>query len=345
MLEIDNENKDSLFDLFDIPKGYVFDYLWGCTYSAKESSVNELRKRLKVNYNFESREKWENGESVCIYVQQGNYEGSYFPNFIHPINPKTGNNPKNAHAKVFCIKYVKKDKSGVTPLYRLIIASANLTNSKEMNVYTVVEGQCNSGNINDQNGIMAGLKELIKKYDHELKHLNGLIEDNIVFDDQIEFINVSKETRDQMLSEAQNAEIVIFSPFLDDSVISDFSEQGKLTVVSLSQEIEKICANNSFNKNFNMVDFRVLNMDDSDYSLHAKVYAFKKGNRTVLYMGSANATESAFNGNIEVLTKIDDNDNGIFDSNTLQLFKQYKPSGQYDLLDHSWLIWSIIQLI
>lgn len=327
MLELDKNNIVSLFDLFDIPKGYVFDHLWGCTYSANDTSVNELRKRLKVNYNFESRKKWENGESVCIYVQQGNYVESYLPNFIHPITPKKGNNPKNAHAKVFLIKYVNKDRAGIIPLYRLIVTSANLTKSKEMNVYTVIEGHCNSCDTNDQNGVMAGLKELIKKYDHELKYLNGLIENNVVFDDQIKFINVSEATRELLIDEANKAEsVIIISPFLDASVISDFSEQGKLTVISLSQEIEKICTNNDFNK----VDFRVLNMDDLDYSLHAKVYAFKKENRTVLYMGSANATESAFNGNIEVLVKIFDKDNGFLD--TIQLFEKYYPSGKYDQL-------------
>ena len=335
MLNFD-ENKSSLIEMFSVPKEYIFDGLWACTYSANERTIEELKRIMGVSINLELAKKWEKGEIASIYVQQGHYNGSTLPNYIHVVCPYKNNNPVNAHAKVYCVRYKKQGKENEknnTPTYKwkLVVASANLTNSDELNVYAVFDGTSDSGG-HSGDALNKSFCNIVRKYTSSEDFLIDFDKCNFGVDANKEVIWVDENIKKQLEDAAKNAEqVLIISPFFDVNLIEEFvcPNQQKFTLVSIpesldtnSDSLEKLKEDN---RNLQCMRLPALVSEKSEdklgndfpSTLHAKIYVFKQGNTVTVYIGSANATYSAFNGNYEVMIKLEEQNSVLFSCDSI----------------------------
>lgn len=116
---------------------------------------------------------------------------------------------------------------------------------------------------------------------------------------------------------------LIISPFLTDDFFSRLAPQPVDTLVSRQGSLDGISESTLKPiKNILVLDSAIDDLDNSDsgapegyrlspddpgrplVGLHAKVFAFEKGNRAQLFVGSANATGPAFRSNLEILAEL-----------------------------------------
>jgi len=333
MLELDKYK--SLADLATPPAGFFFEDGVGCTYSANEEGLALLKNALCVTYNHTRNIEFEERKTFRLYVQQGQYKGKA-KNYITAINNKDG----NLHAKVYFLKYSSND--GETR-YRVIVTSANLTDSDELNVYAVFDSECEKDNDNDFTkkiiDFFCGLPncpEFVKEYEQAF------------FNTSAAFIKVDKKTLKAMEEEADNAErVLVVSPFLTKDTVKILCFQSKSHLISCGDQFELIGSKDleginlyTFNSEWDPADSMSEEQDsepeepvpESDPSiscspvksnndgttkpsaLHAKLYVFEKPGEQIVYIGSANATDSAFGKNIEALIRVELTDKIDIDS-------------------------------
>ncbi len=116
---------------------------------------------------------------------------------------------------------------------------------------------------------------------------------------------------------------LIISPFLTEDFFSRLVPQPVDTLVSRQGSLDGISESTLKPiKNVLVLDSAIDDLDNSDsgapegsrlspddpgralVGLHAKVFAFEKGNRAQLFVGSANATGPAFRSNLEILAEL-----------------------------------------
>lgn len=315
---------NSLIELFKVPEGYRFKSLIGCTYSANDNTLELLKKELNIAYDVDLLTKWEKGESVRIYVQQGGYTGdkAVMPNFISSVT--VTDKIHSAHAKVFLVKYVNCSENNGSAIWRIIVASANLTNADELNVYATFEEQENDKFTCEFNAALKSVKELFQKYNTEdicnFFPNEGLEDNSSAENDNPKIMNVDLNTLDEMEKKAKDAQnVMIISPFIELDILEKLIPQngGKYYIVSRSEELNKVAEklneevknlNEEANNNKIELKYYVLQAEDDQENktvypaaLHAKYYAFQNDEGTDIYFGSANATNSAFTGNYETM--------------------------------------------
>lgn len=289
----------SLIDLFCPPAGYFFCEGVGCTYSADKKTLNALERALKISLDADKKAEFRNGETFTLYIQQGEYQEKEYPNYLVPINPQEG----CTHAKVYCLKYEK----GNEKKYRIIVTSANLTNALEHNTYAVFESENTKENASRFGAEAAAFfrenfgccKELLK----EIESQN--------FGKSAQFYDVEKTKVIKQLQREADVCLIV-SPFLSESVVENiFKNKKEKILVSREDELNKIAQNLENVKCYVMPE---LQSEDEVLlkALHTKMYVLKnlndgkKQSNTVVFLGSANATNAAFNQNIEALVGFED---------------------------------------
>lgn len=252
-------NHTNLFELCKPQNGYRFSKFVGCTYSADDSSITELKRALGVDLGVVTLGKFERGETAHLFVAQGHFKGEV-NNYICAVSGKA-----LLHAKVYAIEY----SNGVDNYLRVIVASANLTNADELNVYTYED------------------------------YPNQSIE---MVDDVTDFLAQSKNIIqvDKNILQTLVGATVIVSPFLTEGTVKRiFSKPtGNKILISRKDDLDNL----SDDCKTSGIQFYVLSEDDDNpAALHSKMYIFNDH----LYLGSANCTHSAFHSNIETLVKVD----------------------------------------
>jgi len=139
--------------------------------------------------------------------------------------------------------------------------------------------------------------------------------------------------------------MLVISPFLSDSFLKHLTTNGKAHIlVSRLESLDSLAKHTleKFDCVYALSDEATLETDDlSDQAphlagLHAKVYVADAGRDTRIWTGSANATDAAFNGNVEFLVELAgkksrygiDTILGDTDGRAsfVDLLKQFKPS-------------------
>ena len=270
---------------------------------------------------------------------------------IVPIALPRNNNSKYYpafHSKTWTIEYVSKDGDKI---YKFIVLSRNMTFDRSWDVAFSITGapadyeEEKSRPISD---FLSFLKTNIKKescnYANKTKLLNTL-KKNIIHThfclDSSDFNDFSilplgigskscNVKKSPLFNESFD-DMVIMSPFLSETTIqklnnpnNSFSQRALFTRKS---ELSKLTSN--VFSSFNVYTLRdeiidgengLSEDDDRDdrldseirqQDIHAKIIMRCKGHKTYLYLGSANATEAAFNSNVELGVKLICKDNTL----------------------------------
>ncbi len=271
-----------------IDDGYKFEKGIGCTYSVDEGAFRALAKHLGIYYDADKLKDFEEGKLFRLYAQQGHIPFAH--NAITAVNPKMG----VLHAKVYCMKFTKEKE---LPKYKVVVASANLTNADELNVYASFTGEI-QGNGNNKFG--NSVADFFEKH-FENDGFTSLIDElrTVGFGEDCEFIDVCKETFEDIKKEGLKK---VISPFLG-------IDLPETIIISRPDQFDM------YADKYNNSQCRVLCADvyGSDNSggkaplpllLHAKAYITEMN----VYLGSANATKRAFDNNIEALVRIPKSD-------------------------------------
>lgn len=335
------------------PERYRFGCGIGCTYSANTRTFEALEKALGITRARDPsvRIGFHKGESFRLYVQQGKCDIVH--NAVKAVNPGKG----VLHAKVYAIKYAAV--TGNAALYRVVVTSANLTNASELNICAVFDSEdtadqkntdfgesvssffrthFSAGSKGTDGAAISAIPEKVAALLEELSY--------VYFGKDARFLDVKESTlTEKMRNDARSADAVtIFSPFLKEEFFTALGvpqQSDKSPVCRLVSRPDQMdaCANGL--KGFQCYTFgttdQVINAgaDDTGDSeiprpntLHAKIYLFhqKPSDETVTYLGSANATDTAFGKNIEALVCFrEDGNKCCLDAEEQTMYVHYEP--------------------
>lgn len=309
----------SLVRVLACPKGYAFSCGVGCTYTAEQRTFDRLRQDLQVDISKTRMEAFEKGESFRLYVQQG--KNSLVHNAVKAVKPENG----VLHAKVYAIKYANlKDEESCR--YRVVVSSANLTDSEELNVSAVFESVFESELESADCAFGKSVSTFFKRngFGEHPDWLNNLLNElgQANFKTSAEFLAMPPTVCEQMREDAAKSQAAtIFSPFLTEDIVQEFGKIEACNLVSRPDQMDA-CAETLKAGKINCYTIggqeelpeeppeeTTKGKKDDPLALpdilHAKLYRFYIGNKTVTYLGSANATYSAFHNNIEALVRIE----------------------------------------
>ena len=231
----------------------------------------------------------------------------------------------NFHPKMWIIRQKPIDGEDGDQIIKLIIMSRNLTFSRDLDVAISVKGKIEENVINRKNTPIANmLRDLAEEYDKNSSRkamIKGLADDV----EKVEHFNFEtplsskvfelhptlfpssrcKKYNNQNLYERlQGKRVLIISPFLDSNPVSGIAKN----IIDKAEKKYLVTRDNNVTK-------EIIGMFDEVYvpnaaltenencpvNLHAKMYLVEQKNGSVyLYLGSTNATHSAFHRNAEL---------------------------------------------
>lgn len=255
-----------------------------------------------------------------------------FENMLCPVKmSKKGEYIPSFHPKMWLIQY-KNIKNKKEFLYRFVILSKNLTFDKSWDIVfsmdgtsSNVESEQNKPLINFISNIHRESNNTIKSNEISsllkcMKKVNFNIDNNFNYIPIIPTKHGSTKLEEYILKEDSYNNILIISPFISDEIIKYFNEKSdNCCLITRKESLKNIDFDQyaSFEDNVYIMKDYVVNgaseISDGEtiydtYSkqdIHAKIYLLKKGRKSYLYFGSANATSSAFKNNYEILFGIE----------------------------------------
>lgn len=230
-----------------------------------------------------------------------------------------GNPLANFHPKMWVIRMKPKESNG-SDVIKLIVMSRNLTFTKELDIALAVKGTVNKGESYDRNSPIANfLRDLADQYDKnkarkkKIKALSDDFESVEHFDFESPLSQKVFELHPTLfgdkynnflLKRLQGKQVLIISPFLD----SNSSNGIAKSIIGKAEKKYLVTRDNNVTQDIlSMFDNvfvpnSIITDDESNpVDLHAKMYLVEQENGAVyLYLGSANATHSAFERNAEM---------------------------------------------
>lgn len=275
-------------------------------------------------------------DKMLIFCEAGQIkapvtQNKLFPFLENSIVTVNAKKDRSFHPKVWIVKY-ENDSS--EDIYRVLVLSRNLTFDRSWDVAVCLEGRERSqrfkknealsdfisylhGKMDARNERMNTKKKIIKKLIEEIMNVKFDLNDK-KFDD-FEFIPLGiSEDYNKDYTGLFNTyhELFIISPFLSKGIMNELmglqlSNPDK-TLITRKSELCKLSTD--FLTDFDTYTLKDDVIDGEDrlssegdirkQDIHAKVYLSTKGSDSELFLGSANASENAFNGNIEFMLSL-----------------------------------------
>ncbi len=234
------------------------------------------------------------------------------------------------HPKMWLLKYVS-DNEG--PLYRFIVLSRNLTFDRSWDTAVVLEGDLRDKATAKNEPLIDFLKYLRRyTYSDKKKKLINTLAAELPF---VHFKTGDKHFTDFRflplgIGEKYNQinsglfetyhDILIFSPFLSKDTVTNFHElaltNANKTLITRRSAIPEL--SNELLKSFQTYCLKETLVDGEEaisesegiaadiqkQDIHAKLYFRSKYSEHSLYIGSANCSKSAWNGNVEFMLQL-----------------------------------------
>ena len=263
--------------------------------------------------------------------QQANYLYSFLENMVFEVEAPNGG---LFHPKIWLLRFERK---GEDPIYRFLCLSRNVGFSRSWDVILRLEGML----VNRQVGYFRNkpLADLISKLPrlainrpprrvYEDLRLIGEEVRKVDFrvpapflQDSLEFIPLGDRSHRRLRLNFPKSRSMVISPFLSDAVLREatgekgehflFSEAESLKYISsdVLDEFASVFVLNDATLNAPVDDIEAQGPDAGEINsggdpsrLHAKIFIFEQGSDAQWWIGSANATNSAFSGsNVEFL--------------------------------------------
>lgn len=264
---------------------------------------------------------------------------AFLENSVHPVTP-----PKAGgvfHPKCWLLRFAPE--YGDAPVrYRLLVLSRNLTFDRSWDVALSLDGELlETQRRNDRNrpladffaalpamaqaaghDLPAAVQERIERLASEVKRVGWSLPE--AFDDMV-FHPIGHDGEPSWPI-ADLHRLMIISPFVEPSAIERLAGQVRadLSVIGRFDELAKLDA--ATIDGLDQVDVfddvsSLLDVDDDAgdanvataadlghpelFGLHAKVFVGERNKHAAVYIGSANATEAAFERNVEFLVELD----------------------------------------
>ena len=293
-------------------------------------------------------------EAGHILVSSSKRNNRLFPlleEMVVPVALGSNGNYPAFHPKMWLLAFKKKD--GGEMCYRFIVMSRNLTFDRSWDIAVALEGseRKEDEQLDNKSEPICNLLKFLKRKTENSNHKN-IIDNLIQKVRQVNFSvcspvvdfeilplgigeNACKINEDIWLGEKVRKgfnELVIVSPFLSKDIIERFCERTVLknnrrtliTRRSSLTELDQKCMEQG--NGFEVFCLKDTVVDGEDFisddnllkqrqDIHAKIFSVTKWNATWLYMGSMNATNAAFNRNVEldIMLKL----NGKYNSSAL----------------------------
>lgn len=270
---------------------------------------------------------------VDVFAQAGMISSSAWPGdltaliepMLHTVRrPRPGH---LFHPKVWVLRFV--DDEGVRS-YRCIVSSRNLTPDRSWDVLLRLDSEPDSKRVNgDNQGLVSLIESLpsmpqaalsdsraveIREFASELRRVTWQHPEGV---DSVRFLAFGVPgglTKRQRAETFRGFRHLLISPFLTSDGIDELLGDSSTTELSIVSRAEAMNALEP--GTLDNVDCYTLNplaeLEDGEApererllgGLHAKVYAIEAAKRAYVFVGSANATNAAFNGNVEILCEL-----------------------------------------
>lgn len=275
-------------------------------------------------------------DKMLIFCEAGQIkapvtQNKLFPFLENSVVTVNAKKDRSFHPKIWIVKY-ENDSS--EDIYRVLVLSRNLTFDRSWDVAVCLEGRERSQRLKKNEALSDFISYLHGKMDARNERMNPkkkaikkLIEEimNVKFDlndkkfDDFEFIPLGiNEGYNKDYTGLFNTyhELFIISPFLSKGIMNELrglqlSNPDK-TLITRKSELCKLSTD--FLTDFDTYTLKDDVIDGEDrlssegdirkQDIHAKVYLSTKGSDSELFLGSANASENAFNGNIEFMLSL-----------------------------------------
>ena len=235
---------------------------------------------------------------------------SLLENSIFPVKQRG-----NFHPKLWAIQ--EKDKNGHHRI-KLVVLSRNLTFDDSLDIVVTLTGDV-TGTVRNKQKYMS-VVELIEwtakfatpKKREKVRKLCDMIRCVDKFSveepfDDYEFyaFNDKLLNQESVQDEMQGRDMIVFSPFVDEKSLSWlFAKANRKHLVTRRTFITSDVCELMGPGNIYAVNENLLDDEETSVDLHAKMYFVSKDGNNNLYLGSANATHSAFNRNTELLLRL-----------------------------------------
>lgn len=333
---LNNRDRSSYLDILKPDLGYFVEYILGTTYSLELDTILMSSLSLCLSHSEDISLQIADpvallegcrrlSEKSIILFESGQihqpkkYNQLYY--FIEQslYSAKT---PKGGvfHPKVWFVKY-KNDAGDIK--YRFICLSRNMTFDTSWDFAFAINGD--EGSVQSEEGrqLSRFFKELQpdKLKEDQKKIYAEALEDikRVHFDVpnkmEMSFHPLGIKGSEPPFYASEYDKQCIVSPFLRRKFEKDQLAKENI-LISSSYELHKLEeeSKNKFKEilviNDALFDFKtneneaVKELDDVGSDLHAKMYFLEKGKNTELFLGSANATDAAFNQNVEFLVRL-----------------------------------------
>lgn len=331
-----------LFDALRPPSGYVLDRAIGTTFSLdllallfapvaftffdlQDAEQRENDNRLEL---FETMRRY--AERITIFCQAGRIAApvKHHPLFAYledSVVEVTAKKPNNAfHPKVWLVRYTAESQ----PVhYRLLCLSRNMTFDRSWDTALVLDGELQASGTQARNlplteffAALPGLTlsephkrvaEAAAQFSRELRRVTFALPPG--FDD-MHFWPLGLGGDNRWPFGGKVDRMLVISPFLSAKRLHQLSRLGREHVlVSRPDSLTALNPNDleAFTKIYTLNPAADLEEQDSEEAndralqgLHAKLYVADSGQQGRIWTGSANATNAAFQGNVELLVEL-----------------------------------------
>lgn len=240
-------------------------------------------------------------------------------------------NGKSFHPKVWLIHYHNEETGD--DLYRLLVLSRNLTFDRSWDIAVALEGKRN-GRRTKKNQPLVDFLNFLMNYAEDKerkKYIQDMISELpfVHFDamdkhiQDFDFIPLGIAGYDKEQTELFETyhDLIVMSPFITGKVVEELDKQSLTgadkVLITRKSELHKLPEHilstmSIYTLKDAVIDGEsAISGENTDHDsiqtqdIHAKLYARTKYNNHQFYIGSANCSTNAFEGNIEFLLKLD----------------------------------------
>ncbi len=347
MLEPQKNRIDYGEQLFPPPGGYALDYAVGTTYSLDletamilpvaliysqplEASLDKLQygvfsailnasKKITIYHQKDKRKVPKGYHGLMACLEKG-MEGIQMPSFESSFHPKT-----------WVIRFTANKKPA---FYRFLVTSRNMTASRDWDVAFTTEGYVGPKKIGRTAPLIeflrylsgAGKRPLPAPFIKELSRVDFSSPEGCKLVNIFPLGLPHKEYNGRYtaaLLQKKWKDLLVMSPFVDNSTLSLLAKKSPLTVLSRKDEIDglnptkireigeerffqlsKHIRDAEFNEDINDAQGKIPRPQD----LHAKLFIGESGRSAHWFLGSANCTGPAIKSNIELMVELKTDD-------------------------------------
>lgn len=336
-----SKERHSYSDLLKPPSGYKVDFAVGTTYSLDLEALIGVPIALCLSEEMEDtfiqnpiaviEGIRRASDSFMVFCEGGQIKVPDNLNHIYSLIEDSVyevalSKNKSFHPKMWVVKYTSEKED----LYRLIVLSRNLTFDRSWDMVVSIEGRAYRKK-NKQNKPLKDFMEFLISYtDNEdkkekLKELISEVEyvqfeTNNKYYTDFKFHPIGIKNYNKDSTEIFNTyhNLIIISPFLSKSIVNELNDlalsYAPKTLITRKSEIPKL--DSSILDEMDVYALKDIIVDgeeslsedgESEYKkqdIHAKFYARTKYSEHNFYIGSANCSNNAFNGNVEFMINL-----------------------------------------